>query len=260
MAKLKKVSIRQSVLTAIGYLLPLVVAAGLLIAIGNLCGGQNVTKLEGMTVPDALTTVGVFGMGLIPSFIAGYIAYSIADRPGLAPGFLMGQIASFLGAGFLGGMIGGLVAGYIALLIETYLKVPKWAEALMPMMIIPTITAILGSLLMLFVLGGPITFVTSALENFITGLDQSSKVLYGFIIGFIGCLDYGGAISKVPNLICDGLLAQGITGPEGIKVLAAMVPPFGVSLAAVIAHVVKSPFIMQKRLKGLRSHFQWVLV
>ena len=84
MAKLKKVSIRQSVLTAIGYLLPLVVAAGLLIAIGNLCGGQNVTKLEGMTVPDALTTVGVFGMGLIPSFIAGYIAYSIADRPGLA--------------------------------------------------------------------------------------------------------------------------------------------------------------------------------
>ena len=95
MAKLKKVSIRQSVLTAIGYLLPLVVAAGLLIAIGNLCGGQNVTKLEGMTVPDALTTVGVFGMGLIPSFIAGYIAYSIADRPGLAPGFLMGQLASF---------------------------------------------------------------------------------------------------------------------------------------------------------------------
>ena len=69
MTKLKKVSIRQSVLTAIGYLLPLVVAAGLLIAIGNLCGGQNVTKLEGMTVPDALTTVGVFGMGLIPSFI-----------------------------------------------------------------------------------------------------------------------------------------------------------------------------------------------
>ena len=209
MAKLKKVSIRQSVLTAIGYLLPLVVAAGLLIAIGNLCGGQYVTKLEGMTVPDALTTVGVFGMGLIPSFIAGYIAYSIADRPGLAPGFLMGQIASFLGAGFLGGMVGGIVAGYIALLLETYLKVPKWAEALMPMMIIPTVTAIIGALLMFFVLGGPITFVTKTLENFITGLDQSSKVLYGFIIGFIGCLDYGGAISKVPNLICDGLLAQG---------------------------------------------------
>lgn len=255
MTKLKKVSIRQSVLTAIGYLLPLVVAAGLLIAIGNLCGGQNVTKLEGMTVPDALTTVGVFGMGLIPSFIAGYIAYSIADRPGLAPGFLMGQIASFLGAGFLGGMVGGIVAGYIALLLETYLKVPKWAEALMPMMIIPTVTAIIGALLMFFVLGGPITFVTKALESFITGLDQSSKVLYGFIIGFIGCLDYGGAISKVPNLICDGLLAQGITGPEGIKVLAAMVPPFGVSLAAVIAHFIKKPIFTEEEIEGIKIAF-----
>ena len=181
MAKLKKVSIRQSVLTAIGYLLPLVVAAGLLIAIGNLCGGQYVTKLEGMTVPDALTTVGVFGMGLIPSFIAGYIAYSIADRPGLAPGFLMGQIASFLGAGFLGGMVGGIVAGYIALLLETYLK--------------------------------------------------------------------------VPNLICDGLLAQGITGPEGIKVLAAMVPPFGVSLAAVIAHFIKKPIFTEEEIEGIKIAF-----
>ena len=100
------------------------------------------------------------------------IRQSIADRPGLAPGFLMGQIASFLGAGFLGGMVGGIVAGYIALLLETYLKVPKWAEALMPMMIIPTVTAIIGALLMFFVLGGPITFVTKALENFITDQDQ----------------------------------------------------------------------------------------
>lgn len=88
--KMKKVSIKASVLTAIGYLLPLVVASGLLIAIGNLTGGSNVMSLEGITVPDALTTIGMFGMGLLPSFIAGYTAYAIADRPGLAPGFLMG--------------------------------------------------------------------------------------------------------------------------------------------------------------------------
>jgi len=112
--RMKKVGIKAPILTAISYLLPLVVASGLLIAIGNLTGGQNVKTLDGITVPDALTTIGVFGMGLLPSFIAGYIAYAIADRPGLAPGFLMGQIASFLGAGFLGGMIGGIIAGYIA--------------------------------------------------------------------------------------------------------------------------------------------------
>ena len=221
--------LKRHAVTAISYMLPLVVASGLLIAIGNLMGGEVVTDLSKMTVPSAFTSLGVLGMGVLPSFIGGYISYSIADRPGIAPGFLMGQIASFLGAGFLGGMIGGFVAGYIALAIRKYVKVPKWAEALMPMMIIPTLTAMIGGLLMYFVLGGPITAMTNGLNNFVTGLDQSQKTLYGFIIGFIGCIDFGGAISKVPNLICDGLLLDGITEPEAIKVLAAMVPPIGVT-------------------------------
>ena len=87
--------LKRHALTAISYMLPLVVASGLLIAIGNLMGGENVTELSKMTIPSAMTTLGVLGMGLLPSFISGYIAYSIADRPGIAPGFLMGQIASF---------------------------------------------------------------------------------------------------------------------------------------------------------------------
>lgn len=175
--------LKRHALTAISYMLPLVVASGLLIAIGNLMGGENVTELSKMTLPSALTTLGVMGMGLLPSFIAGYIAYSIADRPGIAPGFLMGQIASFLGAGFLGGMVGGYLVGYIALFIKNNLKVPKWAEALMPMMIVPTLSAIIAGLIMFFVVGTPITMATKALTNFITGLDQSSKAVYGFIIG-----------------------------------------------------------------------------
>src|SRR5699024_5203173 len=132
---MKKVveELKRHALTAISYMLPLVVASGLLIAIGNLTGGENVTELSKMTVPSALTTLGTLGLGLLPSFIAGYISYSIAARPGIAPGFLMGPIASFLGAGFLGGMIGGYLAGYIALFIRNHLKVPKGAEALMPM-------------------------------------------------------------------------------------------------------------------------------
>ena len=169
--------LKRHALTAISYMLPLVVASGLLIAIGNLMGGENVTELSKMTIPNALTSLGVLGMGLLPSFIAGYISYSIADRPGIAPGFLMGQIASFLGAGFLGGMIGGYLVGYIALFIKNNLKVPKWAEALMPMMIVPTLSAIIAGLIMFFVIGTPITMATKALTNFITGLDQSSKLV-----------------------------------------------------------------------------------
>lgn len=219
--------IKKHLLTAISYMLPLVVASGLLIAVGNLMGGEVVTDLSKMTVPSAFTSLGVLGMGLLPSFIGGYISYSIADRPGIAPGFLMGQIASFLGAGFLGGMIGGFVAGYIALAIRKYVKVPKWAEALMPMMIIPTLTAMIGGLLMYFVLGGPITAMTNGLNNFVTGLDQSQKTLYGFVIGFIGCIDFGGAISftfgvgsKVPS--------------GGVFVIPAMSNPF-IAVVALLA-------------------------
>ena len=253
--KMKKVSIKASVLTAIGYLLPLVVASGLLIAIGNLTGGSNVTSLEGITVPDALTTIGVFGMGLLPSFIAGYTAYAIADRPGLAPGFLMGQVASFLGAGFLGGLIGGIIAGYIALFLETYLKVPKWAEALMPMMIIPTLTAIVAGLVMVFIIGGPIAALTAGLTAFIKGLDQNQKLAYGFILGFIQHLDYGGAISKVPNLICDGMMADGIYGPEAVKVLGSMVPPFGVALALLLSKAMNKSIFYKEEVENIKVAF-----
>lgn len=253
--KMKHPGIKAPILTAISYLLPLVVASGLLIAIGNLTGGQNVTSLDQMTIPNALTTMGVFGMGLLPSFIAGYIAYAIADRPGLAPGFIMGQIASFLGAGFLGGMIGGLIAGYIALVLETYLRVPKWAEALMPMMIIPTLTSIAAGLIMVFVLGGPIAAITAGLTAFIKGLDYNQRLTTGFILGFIQHLDYGGAISKVPNLICDGMMADGIYGPEAVKVLGSMVPPFGVTLALVLSRAFHKPIFKLSEVENIKVAF-----
>lgn len=247
--------LKRHALTAISYMLPLVVASGLLIAIGNLMGGEVVTDLSKMTIPSALTSLGVLGMGLLPSFIAGYISYSIADRPGIAPGFLMGQIASFLGAGFLGGMVGGYIVGYIALFIRKHLKVPHWAEALMPMMIIPTLSSIIAGLLMYFVIGTPIVWLTEGLTNFITGLDQSSKVLYGFIIGALGCLDFGGPISKVPNLICDGLLLEGILEPEAIKVLAAMVPPLGITLSLVISKFIKKRIYTSTEVENIKVAF-----
>lgn len=247
--------LKQHALTAISYMLPLVVASGLLIAVGNLMGGENVTELSKMTIPNALTSLGVLGMGLLPSFIAGYISYSIADRPGIAPGFLMGQIASFLGAGFLGGMIGGYLVGYIALFIKKNLKVPKWAEALMPMMIIPTLSAIIAGLIMFFVIGNPIVWATNALTNFITGLDQSSKGVYGFVIGALGCIDFGGPISKVPNLICDGLLLEGITEPEAIKVLAAMVTPLGVTFSLVLSKFMKKPIYSSQEVENIKIAF-----
>lgn len=254
---MKKVlnELKKHILTAISYMLPLVVASGLLIAIGNLTGGEYVKSFSELTIPSALTTLGVFGMGLLPSFIAGYTSYSIADRPGIAPGFLMGQIASFLGAGFLGGILGGLIAGYIAKFLIDNLKVPKWAEALMPMLIVPTLTAIVAGLIMFFVVGQPIAWITAKLTDFIKNLDRTAKVTYGFIIGFLGCLDYGGPISKVPNLICDGLLLEGILEPEAIKVLAAMVPPIGVTLSLVWSKLINKRIYNDIEVENIKVAF-----
>ena len=247
--------LKRHALTAISYMLPLVVASGLLIAIGNLMGGENVTELSKMTLPSALTTLGVMGMGLLPSFIAGYIAYSMLIDLVLHLVSLMGQIASFFRAGFLGEMVGGYLVGYIALFIKNNLKVPKWAEALMPMMIVPTLSAIIAGLIMFFVVGTPITMATKALTNFITGLDQSSKAVYGFIIGALGCIDFGGPISKVPNLICDGLLLEGITGPEAIKVLAAMVPPLGITFSLVLSKLLKKNIYTAQEKENIKVAF-----
>lgn len=235
---MKKVlnELKRHALTAISYMLPLVVASGLLIAIGNLMGGQVIENYtESFAVASALTSLGVMGMGLLAPFIAGYISYSIAERPGIAPGFLMGMIANALGAGFLGGMIGGYLVGYFILWMKKTWKVPKWADGLMPMMIIPTVSSIVIGLVMFFVIGGPIAWMTELLVAFLNNLDESSRVVYGFIFGVLGAFDFGGPISKVPNLMADGLLMEGILEPEAIKVIGAMVPPIGVTLAWILS-------------------------
>ncbi|EMF0416410.1 PTS fructose transporter subunit IIC [Enterococcus faecium] len=248
--------LKRHALTAISYMLPLVVASGLLIAIGNLMGGQNITEFSGgISVPNALTTLGVMGMGLLPSFIAGYIAYSIADRPGIAPGFLMGMIAKFMGAGFLGGMIGGYVVGYLIRWMKNHIKVPKWAEGLMPMMIIPTLSSLIVGLLMFFVLGGPIVWLTAALTTFLNSLDGTSKGIYGFIFGALSCIDFGGPICKVPNLMADGLLLEGITEPEAIKVLACMVPPLGVTFSWLLSKIFKKKIYTNEEIDNIKVAF-----
>lgn len=251
-----KIEFKKHALTAISYMLPLVVASGLLIAIGNLLGGIYVEDFsEPISIASSFTTLGVLGMGLLPSFISGYISYSIADRPGIAPGFLMGMIAKVIGAGFLGGMVGGFLVGYIVLILKEYLKVPNWAQGLMPMMIIPTLSSIIGGLIMFFVLGIPIVILTESLTNFIISMEGSSKVVYGFVFGVLGCFDFGGPISKVPNLFADGLLLEGILEPEGIKVLGAMVPPFGLMIALIFSKIFNKKIFTAEEEENIKVAF-----
>ena len=232
----KKLQLKKHALTGISYMLPLVVTAGLLIAAGNLMNGQVISDYKtAYSIADALVSLGVLGMGLIAPVMAAAIAYSIADRPGIAPGLFMGLIANSIGAGFLGGMLGGYLVGFFISWLKDNLKVPKWAQGLMPMMILPVISTTVVGLLMYFVLGTPIVLASEKLTTMLTGLQGGSRFVFGSILGAMAAFDFGGPVNKVASLFADGLLMEGIYGPEAVKILASMVPPFGVTLSWLIS-------------------------
>ena len=237
---IKKLQLRKHAMTAISYMLPLVVAAGLLIAIGNLTGGKVMTSFKGdYFLPSVLTTLGVWGMGLLAPVISAAIAYSIADRPGIAPGLLSGVISYNIGAGFLGGMLGGFITGWVVAALVKYIKVPVWAEGLKPMMIIPLLSSLIMAGIMFYVVGQPIVLATNAMTSFLNSMQGSAKFVFGGIMGAMAAFDFGGPVNKVASLFADGLLLQGVQQPEAIKILASMVPPFGVTISWLLARVFK---------------------
>ncbi len=234
---LQKLQLKKHALTGISFMLPVVVASGLLIAIGNLCGGNPDTisnYKESYNIWQAAVTLGVYGMQLLPAVIGAAIAYSIADRPGIAPGLLMGMVAQNMGAGFLGGMLGGYLSGYLVQYLKNHLRVPAWAQGLMPMMILPLLSSVVVGLILFFLIGGPIAAGSRALENFLVNMQGGSKAVFGAIMGAMAAFDFGGPVNKVASLFADGLLADGVYGPEAVKICASMVPPFGVALSWLI--------------------------
>lgn len=253
---LRKLEIKKHALTAISYMLPVVVTAGLLIAIGNLTGGQVISDYStNYSVSDVLVSLGVLGMGLLAPVISAAIAYSIADRPGIGPGLFMGLIANSIGAGFLGGMLGGYIVGFFVLFLVKNLKVPKWAQGLMPMMIVPVTSTIVVGLAMYFVIGVPIVWATNALTEFLTNLQGSGKFLFGSIVGGMAAFDFGGPVNKVASLFADGMLLEGIQEPEAVKILASMVPPFGVTFAWVLSKLFKKPKFSQGEENNIKIAF-----
>lgn len=253
---LKKLQLKKHALTAISYMLPLVVAAGLLIAVGNLTGGSVVADYtEAYSIPDALVSLGVLGMGLLAPVIAAGIAYSIADRPGIAPGLFMGLIANSIGAGFLGGMLGGYLVGYFINWLKKNVKVPKWAEGLMPMMILPMVSTTVIGLLMYFVIGVPIVAATNALTAFLMNMQGASRFVFGSIMGGMAAFDFGGPVNKTASLFADGLLLEGVLEPEAVKILASMVPPFGVTLSWLFSRISGKKIYSSREIENIKVAF-----
>lgn len=256
MDMLKEVGFKKHLMTAISFFLPIIVASGFLLAIGNLTGGESITDFKGgFTFADTMTTMGGYGLSLLPMIVSAAIAYSIADKPGIAPGIIVGMVASGIGAGFLGGLVGGYISGIIVLLLVKWINVPKWMEGLMPTLVLPFLSAFLAGMTMYYIIGTPINWFTNFITEYLTGLNTSSLFFYGAIIGILASIDYGGAINKVVFAFVFALFSEGIYEPITVLILASMVTPFGLTMAYFIGKVVKKNIFNQQEKETLKTAF-----
>ncbi|WP_152351922.1 PTS fructose transporter subunit IIABC [Brachybacterium subflavum] len=260
--------IQAAVMTGVSYMIPFVAAGGLLMALGFLLGGFDVsyvaqdvatgnslTNLPGHLSYDGASgqemtsraglllylgavafAIGSAGMGFLVAALSGYIAFGLAGRPGIAPGFIGGAISVTVGAGFLGGLVTGLLAGLIAMWLAS-LRPPRWLAGLMPVVIIPLVTSGLVAGAMLLVLGRPLAWVMEALQNALTGMSGTSAILLGVILGLMMCVDLGGPINKAAYLFATAGLSQGTEASFHIMaavMAAGMVPPLAMALSTAV--------------------------
>lgn len=230
MGKKRGSEIKKHVMTGISFMIPIVVAGGLCMALGTAIGGTKISEAEG-TFIWYIWRVGKVGMTFVVPVISAAIAYSIADRPAIAPGLICGMIATEIFTGFIGGIIAAFLVGYVVLFLKKYLKVPKTMQGLMPILIIPFLTSLFCGFLMFAVIGKPVAFVIQALQNWLLSLQGGSKFLLGAIVGGMCGVDFGGPIGKTASLFANGLLVDGIFEPEAVKLITCMVPPIGVTLS-----------------------------
>lgn len=228
----------KHLMTGVSHMLPLVVAGGLCIAL-SFVFGITAFKQEG-TLAAALMQIGggSGAFGLMIPILSGFIAFSIADRPGLAPGLIGGMLAMGSGAGFLGGIISGFLGGYSAKAVSDYVKLPQTMEALKPILIIPLISSLITGLIMIYVVGGPVSYVMHALTDFLSGMSGTNAILLGIILGAMMCFDLGGPVNKVAYVFGTGLLASNPNVhslPMAAVMAAGMVPAIGMGIATFVA-------------------------
>ncbi|MDU0349022.1 fructose-specific PTS transporter subunit EIIC [Actinomyces sp. MRS3W] len=260
--------LQRSVMTGVSYMIPFVAAGGLLTALGFLFGGYDITtnaeaivtgsslwnlpdlSNPDMAAPNALGgspllayigavffMLGSTAMNFLVPALAGYTAFGLAGRPGIAPGFAMGALSVAIGAGFIGGLIGGLLAGYMASWLAG-LDVPRWLRSLMPVVIIPLCTTLVVGSIMYMLLGNPLaSFMTWLSESLTSMADSGSAIFLGIILGLMMCFDLGGPVNKAAYLFATAGLSAATTASYEIMaavMAAGMVPPLALALATTV--------------------------
>ncbi|MFF3273174.1 fructose-specific PTS transporter subunit EIIC [Streptomyces chrestomyceticus] len=238
--------LRKWLMTGVSYMVPFVAAGGLLIALGFAIGGYGIDKApsvaehfvwtEAASWAALLFQIGGVAFGFLVPVLAGFIAYGMADRPGLVPGFVGGAIALTVNAGFLGGLIAGLIAGAVVMAVQR-VAVPPALRGIMPVVVIPLLSSAVVGFLMFLVVGKPIAALQKALTDWLSGLSGANAVILGVILGLMMTFDLGGPLNKVAYAFAVGGLANPNDG--SLKVMAAamaagMVPPLAMALATTV--------------------------
>jgi PTS system fructose-specific IIC component len=223
----------KHLMSGVSFMIPFVTAGGLLIALSFAFGGIYATDpSHAKTFAGALFEIGAkAAFVLFVPVLGGYIAYSIADRPGLAPGMIGGLLASILGAGFLGAIVAGFIAGYGTMYLNRYIKLPRSLEGLKPVLILPLLGTLLTGLLMVYVVGTPVADVLAFLTNFLKSMQGSSAIILGLLLGAMMAFDMGGPVNKAAYAFSVGLLSAQVYTPMAAVMAAGMTPPLAIALA-----------------------------
>src|SRR5471032_805550 len=224
----------RHLLTGVSYMLPMVVAGGLCIAL-SFAFGIKAFEVKGTLAAALMQIGGASAFALMVPVLAGFIAFSIADRPGLTPGLIGGMLAVSTGAGFLGGIIAGFLAGYVAKAISGKLKLPQSMEALKPILIIPLVASLITGLVMIYVVGTPVAKIMAGLTAWLQSLGTANAVLLGAILGAMMCTDMGGSVNKAAYAFGVALLSSSVYAPMAAIMAAGMVPPLAMGLATLLA-------------------------
>jgi len=241
--KEKENPIYRHLMNGVSYMIPFIVVGGLLIAIALTLGGEQTPG--GIVIPEdsfwsKINALGEASFSFMVPILAGFIAYSIADRPGLAPGIIGGFIAvngSFYGteadAGFIGGIIAGFLAGYVVLALKK-IKVPAAVQPVMPIIFIPIFGTLIVGLLFIFVIGAPVSAVFESLTNWLEGMQGASSIFLALILGAMIAVDMGGPFNKVAFLFGSAMIAEGNYEIMGPIAVAICIPPLGMGLATFL--------------------------
>jgi len=244
-------SVKEDLMTGVSFMIPFVTIGGIFLALAYAVGDTQAVFGNTGSAGWFLAQIGVAGLTIMVPILGGYIAYAIADRPGLAPGFLLAYIlqqgnvvaeaatviglsGGEAGAGYLGAIVAGLLAGYVARWFKN-LDVPEFLAPMMPVLIIPVATMAVLSPIMLFVLGVPVAIANAALTGFLQSMQGGQAIVVGVILGGMMAFDMGGPVNKVAYVFSTGLITEGIYAPMAAVMIGGMVPPIGLALSNFIS-------------------------